>query len=467
VDLTSYDLLSFVYPRTSNCPWLAVAINGYAGSALPRTFLQDCLYCGGHEITHNFGIGHTMVSYCVQNGEPVPIGGTCTRPRTDVFDVMGGGGQVDLNVWAKLRLGWLAPTDVPVVAESGVYDIANLSATGGLRGLRIRRNASQYFYLETRAPELAEQLRHTCEGPLFQGLTIRLAPDPSVQPSGVENEPALLDAHPGTGRWDDAPLLPGETFTDPSSGVAVTLLERTSAGARVHVSLDSQAPPAYTEPSKPDLGLAGQLRTEYFDNSNLAGEPVAVSTDSEAIDFDWGSGSPHPMVPDDSFSVRWEGTIVPSHDATYTLQAFCDDGVRLWIDDEPVIDNWRPTLDTLRVLQSSVALEAGRHYNLRMEYFKESGRAKARLLWSADGKGCEPIRFGTNLPPAESEPEESEEGRNEGRNREEGGANLLGACAAAGGAGTSGGAALLLLSALLVLYLRDRLLRPRACRDTR
>jgi hypothetical protein len=450
VDLSGYDHVSYVYPPTSSCPWLAVALNRTTNIPYDRTFLQDCLYCGGHEIIHNFGIGHTWANQCAQNGEPVPIGDTCTLPRTDPFDLMGGGGQVDLNTWAKLRLGWLTPGDVPLVESSGVYELSNLSATSGLRGLRIRRNASQYFYLEAREPKPSEQVKQTCDADQFRGLIVRLGPDPGVQPATPEQGPILLDTHPETESKFDAALLKGETFTDPSAGVAVTLLEKSPAGAKVHVSLDGQAPPVIDpERPQPELGMAGELRAEYFDNPDLSGEPVAVSTDSEAIDFRWDVGSPDPMVPSDKFSARWQGTIVPTSDATYTLQTFADDGVRLWIDDELVIDRWRTSPpDQSRVSQAIISMEANRQYNLRMEYFDQVGAATARLLWSTDEQGCEPIRFGTFTP---AEPDPGGEPDDPGEPDEGGARNLAGGCAAASGAGDMAGAVVLLLLALIAV----------------
>ncbi len=77
---------------------------------------------------------------------------------------------------------------------------------------------------------------------------------------------------------------------------------------------------------------------EYYDNAKLVGKPVVVRADAE-LSFDWGSGSPDPLVPVDYFSVRWSRN-VPLPAGTYRVSLDVDDGVRLWIDGMLLIDEW-------------------------------------------------------------------------------------------------------------------------------
>ena len=62
-------------------------------------------------------------------------------------------------------------------------------------------------------------------------------------------------------------------------------------------------------------------------------------TDSN-VDFNLGLGSPHSSIGVDSFSVRWSCLIRPKISDTYTFYMLADDGVRLWVDGQLLIDKW-------------------------------------------------------------------------------------------------------------------------------
>ncbi|MCB0208612.1 MAG: PKD domain-containing protein, partial [Anaerolineae bacterium] len=115
----------------------------------------------------------------------------------------------------------------------------------------------------------------------------------------------------------------------------------------------------------------------YFNNTNVSGAPVLVRNDS-AINFNWGSNSPGAGVPADNFSVRW--TRQASFSAgTYRFSVTVDDGVRLWVDDRLVVDQWRETAPT--TYTADVTLSDGSH-TLKMEYFDRWYDAQAHLSWS-------------------------------------------------------------------------------------
>jgi hypothetical protein len=134
--------------------------------------------------------------------------------------------------------------------------------------------------------------------------------------------------------------------------------------------------------------LTGTFRGEYFPNKDLSGTPVLTRDDAK-IDFDWGQRSPSGDLPNDAFSVRWTGKIGPlPRTAEYRFATSTDDGVRLWIGDKQVIDQWKPLDSSLN--SGTVRLEAGKTYDIRMEYFESGGGANAHLLWT----GAEPPRTG-------------------------------------------------------------------------
>ena len=120
------------------------------------------------------------------------------------------------------------------------------------------------------------------------------------------------------------------------------------------------------------------LRAEYFNNLNLKGKPAATRTERK-INYSWGDGTGIEGLGKDRFSVRWSGTIAPQETAEYEFIAGGDDGYRLYIDDQPVANEWgRGGFRTSTIART---FEAGRTYSIRFEYFQDGGGAAACLTW--------------------------------------------------------------------------------------
>ncbi len=171
--------------------------------------------------------------------------------------------------------------------------------------------------------------------------------------------------------------------------VRVEFYERSGA-AVVKFALDtiSVAPPGSATPtpnptsvpppgSKPPIAApeSGTWKGEYFNNEDLSGAPVVVRDDS-AIDFDWDHGSPQAgVINDDHFSVRWSRNIY-FQGSLWRFKTTTDDGVRLWVDGDLVIDQWR----TMRneSFETKIWLDEGVHA-VRMDYFDRTGNASALL----------------------------------------------------------------------------------------
>jgi hypothetical protein len=119
-------------------------------------------------------------------------------------------------------------------------------------------------------------------------------------------------------------------------------------------------------------------RGEYFDNETLTGPPIVVR-DDPAVWFAWDQTAPHPLLAADHFSVRWTRRL-PLTDGPYTFTLLHDDGARLFLDDQPLINQWsRGGRDSV-----TVAVPPGQHA-LRVEYRDSEGVADARFYWqSAD-----------------------------------------------------------------------------------
>jgi beta-glucosidase len=131
----------------------------------------------------------------------------------------------------------------------------------------------------------------------------------------------------------------------------------------------------------PAAALSG-FKGEYFNNKELQGEPVLVRTD-EQINFDWSRGRPAPQINEDNFSVRWTGKFTPPESGAYQLGAMADDGVRLYLDGQLLVDAWGGNQPSqIRTVMKEVSLEAGRAYDVRVEYYEDIRGAIAKFMWS-------------------------------------------------------------------------------------
>lgn len=129
----------------------------------------------------------------------------------------------------------------------------------------------------------------------------------------------------------------------------------------------------------PTPGNGNGLLGIYFDDSDLT-DAVFERTDA-TVDFDWGTGSPDSRIGPNTFSVRWDGQIESLYTETYTFYTTSDDGVRLWINDQQVIDNWTDHSSTIDT--GTISLQAGLRYDIRLEMYENGGDALAKLEWSS------------------------------------------------------------------------------------
>lgn len=127
------------------------------------------------------------------------------------------------------------------------------------------------------------------------------------------------------------------------------------------------------------------LNATYYNDREFQ-NPVLTRMDA-AINFDWGSRSPHAAVNSNEFSVRWSGYVSPEYSEEYTFRTTSDDGVRLWVNDQLVIDRWAD--QAARSHTGTISLEADQFYSIRMEYYENQGLAEAGLSWSSASQDLE------------------------------------------------------------------------------
>jgi hypothetical protein len=137
---------------------------------------------------------------------------------------------------------------------------------------------------------------------------------------------------------------------------------------------DAVAKLSYEQTSDPPPPPPVPFAAEYFDNLTLSGQPVLARRD-DAIDFDWGDGTPGPGVPFNVFSARWTRTKAYAA-GTYRFSVTGDDGIRVLVDGTEVVNSWfyqPPTKYT-----ADVQLAEGDH-TVVVEYFEHTVGAVAKF----------------------------------------------------------------------------------------
>ena len=123
--------------------------------------------------------------------------------------------------------------------------------------------------------------------------------------------------------------------------------------------------------------LPNGLKAEYYDNPTFQGTPKTRV--DKGINFEPKNQAPDPFLPKSPLSIRWTGELVPSVSGEYVFSFTSDDGCRLYIDDQLIIDDWN--VHSMRTEKASIKLEKGKKYQLKAEYFDNGGDAIARLHW--------------------------------------------------------------------------------------
>jgi hypothetical protein len=122
------------------------------------------------------------------------------------------------------------------------------------------------------------------------------------------------------------------------------------------------------------------------------------------IDFYWASGSPA-GVRADQFAAKWVADLESPTSEPYTIWTLTDDGVRVWVDEVLVIDNWTEHGDTWNS-SAQIDFVAGQTYSLEMEWYENGGGAVAELHWSSPSIPRQPIPSGAlQLPLKASKPD--------------------------------------------------------------
>jgi chitodextrinase len=262
VPLASFQYTVYVFPFAPGCGWSGLAYMPGSESWINNAM---SLRVVAHELGHNFGTHHASTYAC---GAAVYASSGCsTSEYGDPFTVMGSSSQRLHTAFSRAEFGHL--TDTLAVTASGSYTLAPVGLSGtSPRQLRISRGGGNYLYLEFRQP-LGVFDDFAATDPAVTGVTVRFN-----TAFNTYSQTKLLDAHPG-GSFSDAPFRAGESWTDPVSGVKITVVSVSPAGAGVTIQFGGDTTPpsapatlSATALSSTSIGLSWTAAT---DNTGVSG----------------------------------------------------------------------------------------------------------------------------------------------------------------------------------------------------
>ncbi len=130
-------------------------------------------------------------------------------------------------------------------------------------------------------------------------------------------------------------------------------------------------------------GLWGNYYNNYTDPSQpFPANPTASELDP-LINFNWDGNSPISGVAGSNWGGEWKGTLQAETSSTYTIYTYSDDGVRVWVNGQQIINDWTyhaPTWDA-----GTITLTAGQKYNITIDYFQGGGGSVLQMYWTAPG----------------------------------------------------------------------------------
>ncbi|MCX6214261.1 PA14 domain-containing protein [Spirosoma sp.] len=129
--------------------------------------------------------------------------------------------------------------------------------------------------------------------------------------------------------------------------------------------------------------IAGQLlaqqglKGEYYVGTNF--ERKVFTRIDPQLNFNWRGRGPGPGLPESYYSIRWTGKVLAPVSGEYRFYAKVDDGIRVWVGNKKVMDSWQ--LNDSESFGGGVILEAGKFYDLRVDFFNDMLEGEIQLFW--------------------------------------------------------------------------------------
>jgi PA14 domain/K319L-like, PKD domain len=295
----------------------------------------------------------------IVNGTSSSVGQQWSTSNTFTWTPTVAGSGYSIRVWARNAGSTADAADNPAAILSTSFAIT--SATTNL------------------APSVTAGADQTVTLPATATLTGTVSDDGKPTPPGTTTSSWTKVSGPGTVTFS----APSAATTTAAFSAAGTYVLRLTASDSVLSTSDDVSVVANPSGGGSGAGLTAQ----YFNDPTTGGQftTLIVTRVDPTVDFTWGYGDPGSGVQSDNFSVRWTGQVLAPTTGTYGFATTSDDGVRLWVNGQLVIDNWGdhgPTIDA----SPPITLTAGVRYNIRLDYYEHGGYSLIQLRWTPPGQ---------------------------------------------------------------------------------
>ena len=184
-----------------------------------------------------------------------------------------------------------------------------------------------------------------------------------------------------------------------------------NSGATTDTSTVAVTVGANGNESGPVIASGSGITGQYFGATDFT-SPRFTRQDA-TINFNWGLGAPDTSMPSDFFTVRWSGQVEAQYTETYTFYTQSDDGCRVWVNGQKIIDNF--SIHSWEEHSGTIALRKGQRYDIIVEFLEWGGGAEVSLLWSSPsqaknfiptsqlyplGSPAQPTPLPANAPPS-------------------------------------------------------------------
>ena len=340
------------------------------------------------------GIRGVMNAYTITNGYIVP---TASSSSTTIFYGFGTTPSISAN-GTNSGIVWVIQTDGSTPSDTGAAVLHAYNATNLAVELY---NSSQNIARDNPGGGVKYTVPTVANGKVYVGAQYALSvygvttfvATPAISPNGGSYANSvtvtLSDATPGTAIYYTLDGTPPTTnsllYTGPFSLTNNILVQAIATASGAVNSGVASASFVNTASAGNGVGLLGQYwtNTASGDFTNvLFNVPATLTRTDAVVNFNWSTNGPDPTIGQTNFAAQWTGSVQSQYNETYTFTVVADDGVRLWINGQLLVDNW--TAQSSAVTNSgNITLNAQQLYNIQLDYFQGSSNAVAQLLWSS------------------------------------------------------------------------------------
>jgi hypothetical protein len=307
----------------------------------------------------------------------------CAQPQTNIVAGIGSLGFMDVTaIGAPQRYQWRFNATSPTAPGTPILNATNRT----LDIFNVQQSQLGFYSVVISNASLATSVTSAVA---VLDTQMVVTNQPADQATGVGGTATFtVGVSNGLAPYSYQWKLNGANVGANSSSYTVNNAQVANAGVYTVVITDSLGQSVTSAQAGLTVGTLGNgtglLGDYYSAQIKTFIDPPTLERLDSTVNFDWGTGSPDPLISADTFTVRWTGLVEPLYSQTYTFYTASDDGARLWVNGQLLVDKW---VDQGNIEWSgTIALTAHQKYPILMEYYENAGAAAAKLSWSSLGQ---------------------------------------------------------------------------------